>query len=60
MSVIAHVDHGKTSLTDSLLAYAGIIASDKVGDAAMDNSVEESTRGITIKSSGVSLYYEID
>jgi elongation factor 2 len=33
MSVIAHVDHGKTTLTDSLIGRAGIIADHKVGDA---------------------------
>jgi elongation factor 2 len=61
MSVIAHVDHGKTTLTDSLIAFAGIIASDKVGGARhMDSDEEEKLRGITIKSSGVSLYYEIE
>ena len=60
MSVIAHVDHGKTSLTDSLIAHAGIIASDKVGTTGWtDNSEEEKLRGITIKSTGVSLYYEL-
>ena len=32
MSVIAHVDHGKTTLTDSLVAKAGLIASDKAGE----------------------------
>ena len=60
MSVIAHVDHGKTTLTDSLIAFAGIIAQEKVGIArGMDTDEEEKARGITIKSSGISLYYEI-
>jgi len=61
MSVIAHVDHGKSTLTDSLIAKAGIIAEDKSGDARyMDTRKDEQARGITIKSTGVSLYYEFD
>lgn len=59
MSVIAHVDHGKSTLTDSLIAKAGIIAEDKAGDSRyMDTRKDEQARGITIKSTGVSLYYE--
>jgi elongation factor 2 len=59
MSVIAHVDHGKSTLTDSLIAKAGIIAEDKAGDTRyMDTRKDEQQRGITIKSTGVSLYYE--
>jgi elongation factor 2 len=59
MSVIAHVDHGKSTLTDSLIAKAGIIAGEKAGNARFtDTREDEQERGITIKSTGVSLYYE--
>lgn len=61
MSVIAHVDHGKSTLTDSLLAKAGIIAGENAGNVRLtDNRSDEAERGITIKSTGVSLYFETD
>ncbi len=61
MSVIAHVDHGKSTLTDSLIAKAGIISAAAAGDARFtDTRQDEKDRGITIKSTGVSLYYEAD
>jgi elongation factor 2 len=61
MSVIAHVDHGKSTLTDSLVAKAGIIAEENAGNArATDTRQDEQERGITIKSTGISLYYESD
>lgn len=61
MSVIAHVDHGKSTLTDSLIARAGIIAMKNAGDDRyMDTREDEKERGITIKSTGVSLYFNYD
>jgi elongation factor 2 len=61
MSVIAHVDHGKSTLTDSLIAAAGIIASAKAGEQRYtDTRQDEQDRCITIKSTGVSLYYELE
>ena len=61
MSVIAHVDHGKTTVTDSLIARAGLMAEDSAGNkCSMDNDKEEQDRGITIKSTGISLFYETD
>ncbi|KAG7577002.1 EF-G domain III/V-like [Arabidopsis thaliana x Arabidopsis arenosa] len=60
MSVIAYVDHGKSTLTDSLVAAAGIIAQESAGDVRMtDTRADEAERGITIKSTGISLYYEM-
>jgi elongation factor 2 len=51
MSVIAHVDHGKSTLTDSLVSKAGIIADKKAGDARYtDTRKDEQERCITIKS----------
>jgi len=60
MSVIAHVDHGKSTLTDSLVSKAGIIASQKAGETRFtDTRKDEQERCITIKSTGISLYYEL-
>merc|ERR1711981_643511 len=60
MSVIAHVDHGKSTLTDSLIAKAGIISAADAGDKRnTDTRQDEQDRCITIKSTGVSLYFEV-
>jgi len=61
MSVIAHVDHGKSTLTDSLLAKAGIISTAKAGEArATDTRADEQERGITIKSTAISLFGQLE
>uniref|UniRef100_UPI00358E5F1B elongation factor 2 n=1 Tax=Myxine glutinosa TaxID=7769 RepID=UPI00358E5F1B len=60
MSVIAHVDHGKSTLTDSLVSKAGIIAGDRAGETRFtDTRKDEQERCITIKSTAISLYYEL-
>jgi len=61
MSVIAHVDHGKSTLTDSLVAKAGIISKKNAGNARFtDTRADEQERCITIKSTGISLFFEYD
>jgi len=61
MSVIAHVDHGKSTLTDSLVAAAGIIAVAKAGDMRItDTRADEQERCITIKSTAISLYFKVE
>lgn len=60
MSVIAHIDHGKSTLSDSLIARAGLLNLKKAGEeCTLDSMKEEKEKGITIKSSGISLFYEI-
>jgi elongation factor 2 len=59
MSVIAHVDHGKSTLTDSLVCKAGVISAKHAGNARyMDTRADEQERGITIKSTGISMFFE--
>jgi elongation factor 2 len=59
MSVIAHVDHGKSTLTDSLVCKAGVISARHAGTARyMDTRADEQERGITIKSTGISMFFE--
>lgn len=60
MSVIAHVDHGKSTLTDSLVSKAGIIAGAKAGETRFtDTRKDEQERCITIKSTAISMFFEI-
>ena len=60
MSVIAHVDHGKSTLTDSLVGKAGIIAGAKAGEMRFtDTRKDEQERCITIKSTAVTMYFEL-
>ncbi|KAI9595985.1 P-loop containing nucleoside triphosphate hydrolase protein [Syncephalis fuscata] len=60
MSVIAHVDHGKSTLTDSLVSKAGIISSAKAGEARFtDTRQDEQDRCITIKSTAISMFFEM-
>jgi elongation factor 2 len=58
ISVIAHVDHGKTTLTTSLISKAGITAENNVD--FMDYHQLSQEKGITIKSTGVSLYHALE
>ena len=60
IGIAAHIDHGKTTLSDNLLAGAGMISEELAGkQLVLDFHEDEQTRGITIDSASVSMVHKL-
>ncbi|MFA7319343.1 MAG: translational GTPase TypA [Parcubacteria group bacterium] len=55
IAIIAHVDHGKTTITDAILRQTGMVSDESV---SMDSNALEKERGITIYSKNTSIFYK--
>lgn len=61
IAIAAHIDHGKTTFSDNLLAGAGMISEEHAGKQRfLDFHEDESSRGITIDSASVSMVHSVD
>ncbi len=61
IGIVAHIDHGKTTMTDSLLSGAGMISTELAGKLlVMDFHEDEKERGITIDSANVNMMHEVE
>jgi len=61
LCIAAHIDHGKTTLSDNLIAGAGMMSEDLAGKSrVLDFDEQESARGITINAASASMVHEVD
>ena len=59
MGIVAHIDHGKTTLSDNLLAGAGMMSFELAGkQLVLDSDIQEQERGITIDAANVSMVHD--